>query len=53
VETTLQRELVHVVIHTLGGRKTPPWLAEGIALYVAGEGKLIQKNAESSVMSRT
>lgn len=51
VETTLQHELVHVVIDTLGGGKTPRWFAEGIALYVAGEGKLIQQNAESSVMS--
>ena len=51
VETTLQHELVHVVIDTLGGGKTPRWLAEGIALHVAGEGKLIQQNAEGSVMS--
>lgn len=51
VETTLQHELVHVVIDTLGGGKTPRWFAEGIAIYVAGEGKLIQQNAEGSVMS--
>lgn len=51
VETTLQHELVHVVVDTLGGGKTPRWLAEGIALYVAGEGKLIQQKAESSLMS--
>ena len=51
VETTLQHELVHVVVDTLGGGKTPRWLSEGIALYVAGEGKLIQQNAEGSVMS--
>ena len=51
VETTLQHELVHVVIDTLGGGKTPRWLAEGIALHVAGEGKLIQQNAEDSAMT--
>lgn len=51
VETTLQHELVHVVIDTLGGGKTPRWFAEGIAIYVAGEGKLIQQTAEGSVMS--
>jgi hypothetical protein len=46
VETTLQHKLVHVVSHTLGDGKTPRGLAAGIALYVAGEGKLIQQNAE-------
>jgi gamma-glutamyl:cysteine ligase YbdK (ATP-grasp superfamily) len=51
VETTLHHELVHVVVDTLGGGKTPRWLAEGIALHVAGEGKLIQQNAEGAVMS--
>ena len=51
VETTLQHELVHVVIDTLGAGKTPRWLAEGIALYVAGEGKLIQQNAKVAVMT--
>src|SRR5215211_784530 len=51
VETTLQHELLHVVIDTLGGGKTPRWFAEGIALYVAREGKLIQENAKTSVMS--
>lgn len=51
VETTLQHELVHVVIDTLGGGKTPRWLAEGIALHVAGEGKLIQQNAKDNLMS--
>jgi len=51
VETTLQHELVHVVIDTLGGGKTPRWLAEGIALYIAGEGKLIQQTAKGAVTS--
>jgi hypothetical protein len=51
VETTLQHELVHVVIDTLGGGKMPRWFAEGIALYVAGEGKLIQQNAKGNAMS--
>ena len=48
VETTLQHELVHVVIDTLGGGKTPRWLAEGIALHIAGEGKLIQQYAKGA-----
>ncbi|HSD47447.1 MAG TPA: hypothetical protein VLB87_12545, partial [Pyrinomonadaceae bacterium] len=33
------------------GGKTPRWLAEGIALYVAGEGKLIQQTAKLNAMS--
>jgi hypothetical protein len=39
------------VIDTLGGGKMPRWFAEGIALYVAGEGKLIQQNAKGNAMS--
>lgn len=38
LETTIRHELVHVVIDSMGGGSTPRWLAEGIALHVAGEG---------------
>ena len=40
LETTLRHELVHVVIEAVGDQ-TPRWLAEGIALHLAGEGKLL------------
>jgi stage II sporulation protein D len=43
LETTLRHELVHVVIDAIGGNQTPRWLAEGIALHVAGEGKMIER----------
>jgi stage II sporulation protein D len=43
LETTLRHELVHVVIDAVGGNRTPRWLAEGIALHLAGEGKLLEQ----------
>ena len=38
LETTIRHELVHVVIDAIGGGTAPRWLAEGMALHVAGEG---------------
>ena len=43
LETTLRHELVHVVIEAVGGSQTPRWLAEGMALHLAGEGKLLEQ----------
>ena len=51
LETTLRHELVHVVIDTVGGKQTPRWLAEGLALYVAGEGKLLERHARGPTIS--
>lgn len=51
LETTLRHELVHVVMDTIGGDQTPRWLAEGIALYVAGEEKLLERHAKGPAMS--
>ena len=51
LETTLRHELVHVVVDTLGGGQTPRWLAEGIALYVAGEGKSLERYATGPAAS--
>jgi stage II sporulation protein D len=51
LETTLRHELVHVVIEAVGGNQTPRWLAEGIALHVAGEGRLIEQQGKGPAMS--
>jgi stage II sporulation protein D len=38
--TTLRHEYVHVVIEALSRGRAPRWLAEGLAIHVAGEGAL-------------
>jgi hypothetical protein len=40
LESTLRHELTHAVIDSLGSN--PRWLAEGMAIYLAGEGKLLE-----------
>ena len=50
LETTLRHELVHVVIEAVGGNQTPRWLAEGIALHLAGEGKLLEQQRKGSAV---
>lgn len=51
LETTLRHELVHVFIDAVGGKQTPRWLAEGLALYIAGEGKLLERYAKGPAQS--
>ncbi len=41
--TTLRHEYAHFVIELLGGGRTPRWLAEGLAIYVAGEGAMMAR----------
>jgi stage II sporulation protein D len=36
--STLRHEYAHVVVEALGRGRTPRWLAEGLAIHVAGEG---------------
>ena len=43
LETTLRHELVHTFIDVVGHGRTPRWLAEGLALHLAGEGRLVAR----------
>jgi stage II sporulation protein D len=45
LETTLRHELVHVLIDRLGHGRTPRWLAEGLAIHLAGEGRMVGRYA--------
>ena len=47
LETTLRHELVHVLVDTISGGESPRWFTEGMALYVAGEGRLFEKQVTS------
>jgi hypothetical protein len=51
LETTLRHELVHVLIDALGGGQTPRWITEAMAVYVAGEGRLIDNQPQINSMS--
>src|ERR1051325_11692004 len=42
LESTLRHELAHALIDTLSTTQTPRWLSEGLAAYLAGEGKLLR-----------
>ena len=43
LETTVRHELVHKIVESAGCGGTPRWLAEGLALYLAGEGTMIAR----------
>jgi len=49
LESTLRHELAHALIDALGNGQTPRWLAEGMAIYLAGEGRLFKQTESTSV----
>lgn len=49
--TTLRHELIHAAIESLSRGKVPRWLAEGTALYFAGEGPSLSRYAPKEKMS--
>jgi SpoIID/LytB domain protein len=51
LDTTLRHELVHILIDKLSRGRAPRWLAEGAALYFAGEGPLVKRYAARGKMS--
>jgi stage II sporulation protein D len=44
-ETTLRHELAHAAIDVVGHGRTPRWLAEGLAIHLAGEGRFVERYA--------
>ncbi|HEU0253839.1 MAG TPA: hypothetical protein VFR12_12465, partial [Pyrinomonadaceae bacterium] len=51
LETTIRHELVHVLIHAIGGGQTPRWFTEGLAIHLAGEGRWIERYSPKSSIS--
>ena len=51
LETTLRHELVHVLVDSIGGGQTPRWLAEGMAVHLAGEGKMMERHQQNNSLS--
>jgi hypothetical protein len=42
LESTVKHELAHMAIDDISGGRAPRWLAEGMAIYFAGEGRLLR-----------
>src|SRR5215831_876587 len=52
LNTTLRHEMTHAVIEALGGGRAPRWMAEGLAIYVAGEAPTLPRIENKSRLSR-
>ncbi|HMV47479.1 MAG TPA: SpoIID/LytB domain-containing protein, partial [Blastocatellia bacterium] len=50
--TALRHELAHSFIELLGAGQTPRWLAEGLCLHVAGEGRVMMQVKISKPLPR-
>jgi stage II sporulation protein D len=53
LETTVRHELVHTVVDIVGHGRVARWLAEGLALHLAGEGKMISRYQPRISLSTT
>jgi hypothetical protein len=49
--TTLRHELAHIMIDSVSNKRASRWLAEGFALYLAGEGQMISRYATQNRLS--
>ncbi len=52
LNTTLRHEFAHAVIEVLGQSRAPRWLAEGLAIYVAGEAAKLPRIENKTTLSR-
>jgi SpoIID/LytB domain protein len=52
LNATLRHEMTHAVIEALGGGRAPRWMAEGLAIYVAGEAASLRRIENKSRLSR-
>ncbi|HVG35446.1 MAG TPA: SpoIID/LytB domain-containing protein [Pyrinomonadaceae bacterium] len=52
LQTTLRHEYAHFVIELLGRGRTPRWLAEGLAVHLAGEGPMLLRFRQKSKWTR-
>jgi stage II sporulation protein D len=43
LHTTLKHELAHVIINVISRDRSPRWLEEGFAIYLAGEGEMFSR----------
>jgi SpoIID/LytB domain protein len=49
--STLRHELAHVTIDSVSHNQSPRWLAEGFAIYLAGEGEMISRYLKRGLVS--
>ncbi|HEX5080836.1 MAG TPA: hypothetical protein VFY40_02230, partial [Blastocatellia bacterium] len=52
LNTTLRHEMTHAVIEALSGGRAPLWMAEGLAVHVAGETATLPRIDNKSRLSR-
>ena len=52
LNATLRHEMTHAVIEALGGGRAPRWMAEGLAIHVAGEAAKLPRIENKSRLSR-